>query len=98
MTTPSPTAAMTTAALVDPATLTLPGNSLRAATPAEGLHLALQVARAARHASGEADPKPAAAEMADYLRQPAAATLPAPGAQLIVSSFAIVAAANNYWL
>lgn len=90
---------MTTNQLLEtsaPATL---GSSLRAATPEAGLHLAVQVARAARHATGE-DEVPATAEMADYLRQPSAsaAAVPSPSAQLVLSSFAIVAAANNYWL
>ena len=75
--------------------IAIPGNSLLAATPEEGLRLATHLAQETRRALREDEERGAAA--GGYLPPSSPATVSTPLSPLVLSSFAIVAAANNYW-
>ena len=76
-------------------TTAIPGNSLLAATPEEGLRLAKHLAQETRRALRE--DKERGAAVGGYLPPSSPATGFTPLSPLVLSSFAIVAAANNYW-
>ena len=86
--------------LLDFLPTTIPGNSLHAATPEDGLELATRLARATRHNLGE-DHHGGGRRPRQAGGLPAAPARPrgrhSPAHPVGLSCFAVVAAANDYW-